>query len=297
MSRVEGVLNWYTENDKNDPNMYELVEVLSEYSRGADDSKERVESLVELEVKRLFTNRIIKDQNDSLVKMIQEFKEKALNGEAIPQVLENYAKKIAGVSFWIKQEERNGNNIVYNNIAEYKNMLQMENDAIMAGSSISGSIKELRDYIDVHCDDNLNELRNSYFDYKKSTEKKYNRMELLVMQTEPYVYPEKYEKMLKYANSLLDASIETIVALGKGNDFDNVYNMLKGKDLSGAGLGFVVSQAALYAKNGPEFFMFMCDKDGTKLDEGTSTWIEDLKKENQELAEAVGEDTIGSSHK
>ena len=297
MSRVEGVLNWYTENDKNDPNMYELVEVLSEYSRGADDSKERVECLVELEVKRLFTNRIIKDQNDSLVKMIQEFKEKAINGEAIPQVLENYAKKIAGVSFWIKQEERNGNNIVYNNIAEYKNMLQMETDAIMAGSSISGSIKELRDYIDVHCDDNLNELRNSHFDYKKSTEKKYNRMELLVMQVEPYVYPEKYEKMLKYANGLLDASIETIVALGKGNDFDTVYNMFEGKDLSGAGLIFALSQAAEYAKNGPEFFEFICNKYGKKLDEETSTWIEDLKKENQELAEAVGEDTIGSSHK
>ncbi|MBQ6405130.1 MAG: hypothetical protein IJJ63_03635 [Bacilli bacterium] len=61
MSRVGDVFNWYTEHDKNDPNMYELIEVLSQYSRNADESKEKVEDLVELEVERLITNGIIKD--------------------------------------------------------------------------------------------------------------------------------------------------------------------------------------------------------------------------------------------
>ena len=129
-------------------------------------------------------------------------------------------------------------------------------------------------------------------------EDKYNsRFESLVMQAEPYVYPEKYEQMVKYANNLLDVSLDAIIALGKGNDFDTVNNMLKEKNISGAGLSFAVSQAALYAKNGPEFFMFMCDKDGSKIDEKTSAWLEELKKENQELAKKAGEENIGSIYK
>lgn len=301
MSRINGVLNWYRENGQNDPNMYELIEVLCQNSIYKDTDDESIKELVELEVSRLLTNGIVKDENDSLVKMVKEFEKKAINGEAVDYELEDYAKKVAGVAFWIKQEERNGKTISYDNFNEYKEMLRYEDAVIDKKINISDSVKITMDFIGVHCNEALNRLKEHHINSRCAKEvvprQNYSRMASLVMMAEPYVYPEKFDVMVKNANDLLDTTIDTIIDLGQGLDFDTVINRLDEKNLSGAGHGFVIGQVALYAKQGPEFYIYSCEKDGYKIDEETLAWLEELKEENRKLAEKAGEDSIESSHK
>ena len=289
MSRVEEVLNWYTENDKNDPNMYELIEVLSEYSRNADESKEKVENLVKLELTRLFANRIIRDTNDSLVKMVMEFMEKAVKGEAVPEELENYAKKVAGVSFWLKTEYSRGATFEYDNNDEYREMQKLESDVRNAGIDISVCIHSTKSFIEEHCSRTLKETKEPpyvYWNIQKEISKNANsRMRALIMTAEPYVYPEKLNQMLEN-KSLLEATIPTVIDLGQGLDFDTVRNRLSDRGLSEAFRRFVLAQTVLYAKQGPEFYKFSADKDGFTFD---SAWLEELKEENKKLAEKYGE--------
>ena len=289
MSRVEEVLNWYTENDKNDPNMYELIEVLSEYSRNADTSKEKVEDLVKLELSRLINNGIVKDTNDSLISMVMEFAEKALKGEAVPEELENYAKKVAGVSFWLKTEYSRGAAFEYDNNNEYRKMLELESAAKNAGIEISTSVHSTMDFIKGHCSRALNEPKEPpyvYWDMQKEISEKANsRMRALIMTAEPYVYPEKLNQMLENKN-LLEATIPTVIDLGQGLDFDTVRNRLIERGLSEAFQRFVIAQTVLYAKQGPEFYEFSSKKYGFEID---STWLEKLKDENKKLAEKYGE--------
>lgn len=301
MSRVNSILSWYAENDKNDPNIYELIEVLSEYSRNADCSAKDVEELVKLEVERLFANGIIKVENDPLVKMVMEFKEKALKGEAVPLELEDYSKKVAGVSYWLKTEHsRRGDTFEYFNISEYRQMLSLEDRVREQGIAVGDNTRILMDYITVHGNDIIKKMRYSHINEVASkspnhSEATNNKIASLVMISEPYVYPEKMEKMEEDVRDNwmlpIDIAMNAIVELGQGLDFDSVRKRLYDANLSSFYESALLSHIAEYAKRGPEFFMFMRDKDGIKISEDTMAHLQRIIEENKTLAAKHGENT------
>ena len=294
MSRVEGVFNWYTEHDKNDPNMYELIEVLSQYSRDADENKEKVKDLVELEVERLITNGIIKDQNDLLVKMVMEFADKALKGEAVPQELEDYAKKVAGVSFCLKQEySRRGETFAYDNVNEYRDMLKLEDHVKQQGIKISDNIRVLMDYIVFHGNDSIISVRNNHINEVAINNSEFgdssSKFDAMVMLAEPYVYPEKMEEMIQAAKENyflpLDVFVATTIELGQGMDFALIRDRLREKNLSGIGESAVLNHTVYFAKKGPEFYMFMKEKDGQRISAEVMDILKGIIEENKKLEE------------
>lgn len=294
MSRVEGVFNWYTEHDKNDPNMCELIEVLSQYSRDADDSKEKVEDLVKLEVERLITNGIIKDQNDLLVKMVMEFADKALKGDAVPQELEDYAKKVASVSFRLKQEySRSGETFDYDNVYEYRDMLKLEDLVKQHGIKISDNIRVLMDYIVVHGNDFIIRERNNHINDVAINNSKFgdssSKFDAMVMLAEPYVYPEKMKEMIQAAKENyflpLDVFVDTTIELGQGMDFALIRDRLRNANLSGIGESAVLNHTIYFAKKGPEFYMFMKEKDGERISDAVMDILEGIIEENKKLEE------------
>ena len=122
----------------------------------------------------------------------------------------------------------------------------------------------------------------------------------ILMMVEPYVYPERMEEMatsVKETKFLsLDAAVDTIIDLGQGLDFDIVSSKLREKNLSGIGEIVVLNFVAIYAKNGPEFFISVCEKGGFEISDENMRILKQLMEENKRFAEQHGEKTDSGNY-
>ena len=150
MSRIKDIYDWHSQNAEADPNMFELIEVLSVASVLPKVDKEEINQLVNLEITKLFNNGIIDNENDPLVRLVVEFQQKALYKEEVSEPLAEYAKMVAGISFWIKTQlarTENKEAFKYDNFHEYADLLKKERALLQSGEKLGLNLKQLAEFI------------------------------------------------------------------------------------------------------------------------------------------------------
>lgn len=293
--RMQNVFNWYNENKESDPNMFELVEVLSQVSRSETKNFDLVSALTGLEIGRLFSNGIVLSEEDSLVQLIQEIRQKVLEGKVISQETEDFTKSLAGVTFYIKTQESRqteGNHFVYDNTDEYIRLLDMKDKVVDSGEDYTETMRNNIDYIAVHYKNNQRTMPTRHTmegranDRSDSSEAKVLYM---ISEVEPYVYPERVPELIEYCqtNYLLpiDTALEIIRELAINPDFDAVMENLDNRNLSSLGWRNVLGAALMFAKNGPDFFLYAMDKKGISVLKENEEYASRRKEENLKLEE------------
>ena len=288
--RLQGVLNWFKENPNSNPNMYELVEVLSQASRDEEKNEALIKELTKLEVERLINNGIVTSEDDCLVQMVLEVYEQVLGGQQISEEKENYLKMVAGVSFYLKTLEANGQEVTYNNTYEYSTLMDHKYELMERGEEISDTVLKNEDLITLRYKNNI----ESYsYERDKSAiqispflpidEKIDNALELI----KPYVYPERLQILSEicHKNKTLptDMTLTVIRDLGIGVNFDTAEKELDDANLSGLGWSIEMGTIANTAKNGPEFYIHTMEKNGFKITPENMEYLNKLKEENLEL--------------
>ena len=262
---MQGIYDFYNNNPQNDPNMRELVEVLSQVSRNDEKDKELIEQLTDLELKRLFQNKIITNEEDSLVQFIKEVRDAVLSGRKISEKTESFIKSLAGVTFYIKQTKSREPNYLYDNEKEYLELLKMR-DEVKASGEYTDTMKRNLDYIRA----NLNK----------------EKLADMISEIIPYIYPERMDNLVTYCQNNflpLDIAIKTIKLLGMGTDFDMVLDQIDNANLSWIDVNSVLNFAANFGKNGPEFWLYTMKKINTQVSEDDLAYIEQIIAENESL--------------
>ena len=297
MERMNGVLNWYKEHPDVNPNIYELMEVMGEAARFEEVEPEVVTELVDLEIKRLYDNGIVTDENDQLVALINEFKEKVLSGEFVSKNEEILHKMVGGVVFFIKtKEQETGQEFPYTTTDEYYKILSAAQLVPQFDGPLSDTMKNNLDFIESHykgyrresgLESENKRIREEQIKAKIAAEAEANAKKI-AEQVDGFIYPEKLPELLEYykQNSVLmpvDILVKTIVSLGMDEDFDKVLNNIGEANLAGTSGYFVVSAAARFAKNGPDFWLHERKSRGLEIDADDLEFAEELRQENAKL--------------
>ena len=83
-----------------------------------------------LTLDRLKRNGIVKNDDDILVQMISNIYDKFINGEEISEKLQRYLEKLAGISFFLRQMDKNNGQLTYyGNEYEYRELLAYKSAA------------------------------------------------------------------------------------------------------------------------------------------------------------------------
>ena len=292
MSRLNDIYKWYTENNTSDPNMFELIEVLSQHSRMPGDYTDEINQLVELETKRLFENGIITDEADPLVMLITEFQQKALLQEAVSKELEEYAKMVAGISFWIKTQlsrSENKEDFRYENNYEYERLLENEVALDNSGELRSKPLRELAEFIAKNNKDvKVPRKQESYHFAEKATNDREKTM-IIANDVIPYIYPEKFDSFIeiwKTGGPMIEA-VNAIIDLEIGVDYDLIQKRIE-NSCDGSGISFANGAVLEYAKHGPDYFMHISKGFHRQLTEEELAHIEEIRKQNEEYAKNEG---------
>ena len=279
MSRVENVYNYYKSNSENDPNIYELIEVLCDSSHN-EDGKASLVDLVKLEVDRLFKNGIVTDEKDPLVQLVQEVQSQVLSGAEISDEFADYAKKVAGISFYIKQQQRgmeNPDDFTYDNVGEKK----------------SDSLRKLSDLIAKSFKAIKTPIKYRLSNFAKGVQGFEARRDLVIQDVLPYIYPQESQDFAKSVSSPfgpgVDLIVRSIIDLDIGVDFDIVKKRLE-EDTDGSGLGFAKSVIVLYSKVGPDF----AESLGGKMDDDKINYLNALRQKNKKYANELASKTSNS---
>lgn len=292
--RLENVFKWYGENKESDPNMFELVEVLSQVSRSDDKNLELAAALTDLEIDRLFNNGIVNSEDDPLIKMVREIKDKVVSGEEIPYETEGFVKSLAGVTFYLKTKEaREGNKrTVYDNIDEYVNLFDMREDMINNGGEYTDNMRANFDFITVRFDTERtlpSRLSLASRANERAAVTGNDKIMEMVEEVKPYIYPEREQELIDYLknNTMMPMSLalESIINLAIGMDFDKVVKKIEEADISGWGISTVMNTLLLFAKNGPEFWMYVVSNSGQEVSDENLDFVKNKQVENIELEE------------
>lgn len=289
--RLQGVLNWYKENTSSNPNMFELVEVLCRASRDDTRNVELIKELTRLEVERLITNGIVLSEDDSLVQMILEIYEQVLGDHEISEDKENYLKTVAGVTFWLKTLEVNGQRATYDNVEEYTRLMDYKYTLMNKGETISDTCLRNEDFISLRYKNDRYERANEWnqlgarIDTSLPIDEKIDYAMNLI---KPYVYPERLQVLSEICHKNkgcpMNITLNSIRDLAIGVDFDTVIKKIGDAHLSGLGESLEMGTIAHNAKCGPEFYMYAMQKRGIKIPNEYMEYLNKLKEENMELA-------------
>lgn len=278
MSRVEQVYDWYNKNQSNDPNLFELVEVLCESSQDDIDSS-RIEALVNMEVARMRSNGIVTDEEDSLVRFVREVEARVLQKQPISAEYANYAKKVAGVAFWLKQDSRGKEQPTsYSNYDEYRMLLRLENDFENVGEMKSSALRELSDFIAGSYQEVNVPRKQSLPNYRVNLSSLRARQNAMIEDVLPYIYPQEARDFANHweTGGPLVESVNAIIDLEVGVDPKVVLERLE-ESVDAFGLGFAKSIVIRYSKVGPDF----AESLGEKMDEKMINYINDLRVQKE----------------
>ena len=278
MSRVQNVYDWYNMNQSNDPNLYELVEVLCEASQDDVDSAQ-IEALVNLEIERMISNGIVADEKDCLVRFVKEVEHRVLQKQPISDEFADYAKKISGVAFWLKQDSRGKEQPTsYSNYDEYRMLLGLENDFENVGEKKSSALKELSDFIAGSYQEVRVPRKQELPNYRANLSSQNDRYLAMINDVLPYIYPQEAQDFASHweTGGPLAESVNAIIDLEVGVDPKVVLKRLEEKT-DGFGLGFAKSIVTRYSKVGPDF----AESLGEKMDEKMINYINDLRVQKE----------------
>lgn len=291
MSRVKNVYDWYSNNKENDPNLYELVEVLCDASKDGTDNNQ-IEALVKLEVDRMISNGIVSDENDCLVRMIKEVMNFVLEKHDVSDEFADYVKKVVGVAFWLKQENRGKEKpTLYNNYDEYRMLLKLENDFDNAGEKKSPTLKELSDFIAGSYQEIRVPRKQELPNYRESLSSNRDKYYAMINDVLPYIYPQEAEGFARHWKNggPLAATVNGIIDFEVGIDPKIVLKRLE-REVDGFGYGFAKSLIIMYSKNGPDF----ANSIDESMDEKTVSYLNELRAKKEEYRleslKASGED-------
>ena len=297
MERMNGVLNWYKEHPDVNPNIFELMEVMGEAARFEEVEPEVVTELVDLEIKRLYDNGIVTDENDQLVALINEFKAKVLSGEFVSKNEEILYKMVGGVVFFIKtKEQETGQEFPYTTTDEYYKILSAAQVVPQFDGPLSDTMKNNLDFIESHykgyrresgLESENKRIREEQIKAKIAAEAE-DKAQKISEQVAGFVYPEKLPELLDFykQNSVLipaDVLTKTVVGLGMDEDFDTVLNRITEANIADTSRYFVVSAAAHFAKNGPDFWLHERKSRGLTIDKDDLEFAEEIRQENAAL--------------
>ncbi len=295
MGRMYGVLNWYKENPSNNPNIYELMEVMCEAARNDELDPETLKELTELEIKRLIDNGIVKSEEDKLVALIREVEERVLGGEVLSDDEELLTKMTAGVAFHIKRSEaETGKTYTYDNSDEYYRILNARKKVIEEKGILSEAMQNNLSFIDSryalfrkHLPEGfgMQDERRAKMEAEKDV-----TIKMMEAQLKPFVYPERLQELLKYykQNSVLmpaELIIMTIIDLSLGEKFDSVLEKIDSQKLADTSRFYVLNCIMRYAKNGPDFWLFEKRKSGQKIDSSDLATVALMNDSNARLDE------------
>lgn len=203
MSRIENIYNWYSENIEADPNMFELIDALAEVSNLPGDDKENINQLVNIEITRLYEKGIVENEYDPLVRLVVEFQQKALTKEEVSPSLAEYARMVAGISFWIKTQlsrKENKEDFQYDNFHEYADLLKKERALRQSGEELGLNLKQLAEFIagkfktdNKDIEESIRGLQVATGGYSKSPEEQ----EMAAMFDSPYDAEEEEKQPIK----------------------------------------------------------------------------------------------------
>ena len=299
--RMRNVLKWYVDNKEADPNIFELVEVLSQVSRSDNINLEMASVLADLEIDRLFKNKIIFDEKDNLIQMIREIKDKVISGEEISYEEEDFVKSLSGISFYLKTNEarNNGEKTVYDNRDEFVTLFDLREKMLDNGLKYSDNMRSNYDFIYAHYKNDLVALPGRFSISAIANKRALNSgnkfMEMLE-QVKPYVYPERIQELIDYCekDDMLPTGIafQTIIDLGVGIDFDTVLNKIEQAELSEWGLSDTCNVALMFAKNGPDFWQYVSEKNNYTISQENLDYLNNRKEENLKLESMHNSDFI-----
>ena len=294
MERTNDVLRWYKANPNSNPNIFELMEVMGEDARFEDVEPEVINELVDLEIKRLFEKGIITDENDQLIALINEFRAKVLSGEMVSKNEETLNKMVGGVVFFIKTKEKEtGQEYAYTNSDEYHKILS----ASQLVSQFDGPLSDVMQ-------SNLEFIESRYKGYRRESgiaqeQRRIREEEIkakialeaeetakkIKEQVDNFVYPERIPELMEYykKNSVLipaDVLVKTLVGLGTDENFETVLGRITEANLADTARYFVVSAAARFAKNGPDFWLYERKSRGMEIDADDLAYAEEIRQEN-----------------
>ena len=301
--RMKNILNWYVDHTEANPNMYELVEVLSEASREENKNDELISILSNLELSRLLRTGIAKDQNDSLIQMVLELKNQIDGGQEVSYEKEDFLKKLAGVSFYLKTEEmEKGVRPVYANAEEYIKLLDFKDAFIDSGETVTDAIRGTMDFVASYYKNDDYRLPDRHTSISlwanKRTHGGETKIMAMVSLIEPYIYPPNAQKLVDYIMKdhylPADLALESIRDVSMGKDFGEIYQRIMKENVNGTQLLDIINVIVLYAKNGIDFYHFAANQVGYKPTPEDLAYLDMRKRVNEELEKQYPSDTLGA---
>ena len=299
--RMKMVLEWYLDHKDSDSNMYELVEVMCQASREEELNRDALNMLSGVEVERLFSRGIVKTEDDPLVQMVMEIRAKILKGEKLSEAMEDFAKMLVGITFYLRTvEARTGQKAEYANRDEYVRLLDSRDAVLDAGEKLTPVMQRNLDFVSVHYKNDHYRLPDRHASVNAWANERSNNTQAkllaMISAVEPYMYPPKVQDMMSMIDgdsSLSGVDFDLIRDLGMGKDFNEIYQKLESSNMSGLGLGLALNNAAMYAKRGPEFWLFAAERIPYTPTVEDLQYIEQLKQENMELEKQYPTDSTG----
>lgn len=298
ISTIDKVYNfYYKEHPTNDPNMFELVDLLCN-APNSKEGKLKLAELVDLEISRLFENKIVTSENDPLCKFIRELEEQVFRGKKILGEFEDYAKRVAGISFYIKQKQRDmekPDDFTYSNPDEYRCLMYSENDFDNAGEKKFDSLRELSDFIAGSYKSVEAPVKYELHTFRNLNDKEKERR--IIQDVSPYIYPQEVENFAGLIRRYhgLDFVASAIRELEIGIPFDIVQERLE-KRAEGRSPSFLDSLIIRFSKKGLDFAdslpsLATTDKEKQEI----ADLLKDLRERNaryeEELAQLAPQQT------